>query len=78
MESVSGETGRGEIAVAINGDTHTLSEHLRVAEWLASTGRDPRSVAIELNGEILPRHRYPETVLVDGDRLEMVQFVQGG
>ena len=35
-------------------------------------------VAIELNREIAPRGRWPQTVLKDGDRLEIVQFVGGG
>lgn len=49
-----------------------------VADWLDGLGRDPRTVAIERNGEILPRTQYGETHLEDGDRLEVVQFVQGG
>jgi len=35
-------------------------------------------VAVEHNGEIVPRDRYVETPLADGDRLEIVQFVGGG
>lgn len=35
-------------------------------------------VAVELNREIVPRDRWPETALKDGDRLEIVHFVGGG
>lgn len=35
-------------------------------------------VAIELNREIVPRDRWGETRLTDGDRLEIVHFVGGG
>ena len=35
-------------------------------------------VAVELNREIVPRERWPETALRDGDRLEIVHFVGGG
>jgi sulfur carrier protein len=35
-------------------------------------------VAIERNGEIVPRSQYPETTLADGDRLEIVVAVGGG
>jgi len=35
-------------------------------------------VAVERNGEIVPRDRYSATALADGDRLEVVQFVGGG
>jgi thiamine biosynthesis protein ThiS len=35
-------------------------------------------VAVELNREIVPRDRWPQTPLKDGDRLEVVHFVGGG
>lgn len=66
------------ISVSINGNDQQLAAGLTVADWLAEADRDPRSVAIERNGEILPRGLYAQTELVDGDRLEVVQFVQGG
>jgi thiamine biosynthesis protein ThiS len=37
-----------------------------------------RQVAIELNGTIVPRDTFGDTVLQDGDRLEIVRFVGGG
>lgn len=42
------------------------------------TGRDPRGVAVERNREIVPKSEHAMTVLEDGDRLELVQFVGGG
>jgi thiamine biosynthesis protein ThiS len=38
----------------------------------------PDRVAVELNLKIVPRDRWPETALKDGDWLEIVQFVGGG
>ncbi|HEV7516205.1 MAG TPA: sulfur carrier protein ThiS, partial [Thermoanaerobaculia bacterium] len=38
----------------------------------------PRTVAVELNGDILPRDEYGARPLRAGDRLEVVHFVQGG
>jgi thiamine biosynthesis protein ThiS len=38
----------------------------------------PDRVAIELNREIIPRDRWPQTRLNDGDQLEIVHFVGGG
>ena len=35
-------------------------------------------VAVELNRDLVPRARWPETLLKDGDRLEIVHFVGGG
>lgn len=64
--------------IQVNGEAVDLEGAPTVAEWLDAMGRDPRTVAIERNGEILPRDDYADTRLEDGDRLEMVQFVQGG
>ena len=46
-------------------------------DLLTELGRHPRTVAIERNGEILPRERYPATPLAEDDRLEIVGFVAG-
>ncbi len=66
------------IEIVVNGAEQSIDDGLSVSAWLDRAGRDPRTVAIELNGEILPRSRYTGVVLVDGDQLEVVQFVQGG
>jgi sulfur carrier protein len=47
----------------------------RLVEVLELQGK---RVAIERNGEIVPRSQYPETMLNDGDRLEIVVAVGGG
>ena len=49
-----------------------------VAEYLADTNYDPRRIAVERNGEIVFKSQYSETVLQDGDSLEVVSFVGGG
>ena len=49
-----------------------------VAEYLAETNYDVSRVAVECNGEIVPKARYGETVLEDGDSVEVVSFVGGG
>lgn len=49
-----------------------------VAALLGELGVDPAAVAVELNGRILPRERFAETGLADGDTLEIVRFVSGG
>ena len=49
-----------------------------VAEFLAGTDYAPKRIAVEWNGDILPKARYGETVLADGDVLEVVSFVGGG
>ena len=49
-----------------------------VAEYLNSTGYDLMRVAVELNGDIVPKAQYSETVFKDGDNVEVVSFVGGG
>jgi sulfur carrier protein len=49
-----------------------------VAQYLATTNYDPKRIAVERNGEIIFKSQYSETVLEDGDSLEVVSFVGGG
>ncbi len=65
-------------SILVNGAAREVGEGATVLDLLTEMGRHPRTVAVERNGEILPRERYPATVLKDGDRLEIVGFVSGG
>ena len=49
-----------------------------VAEYLATTNYDRKRIAVERNGDIVPKARYDETMLCDGDSIEIVSFVGGG
>lgn len=49
-----------------------------VSEYLATTNYDPKRIAVECNGEIVPKAQYDAAVLQDGDTLEVVSFVGGG
>ena len=49
-----------------------------VAGYLTESGYDLRRVAVELNSDILPKTRYENTILQDGDNVEIVSFVGGG
>ncbi len=49
-----------------------------LSEYLATTTYDLKRIAVERNGEIVFKSQYDETVLEDGDRLEIVSFVGGG
>ena len=63
--------------VKINGEQLNIAGKT-LAEYLADTAYNPRRIAVERNGEIVPRRLYGETVLADGDVLEVVGFVGGG
>ncbi|MDD6214104.1 MAG: sulfur carrier protein ThiS [Firmicutes bacterium] len=49
-----------------------------LAEYLATTNYDPKRIAVECNGDIVPKAQYEETFLKDGDIVEVVSFVGGG
>ena len=49
-----------------------------LTEYLATTNYDMKRIAIERNGDIVPKAAYAETVLADGDSIEIVSFVGGG
>ena len=49
-----------------------------IAEYLSTTNFDSKRIAVEKNGEIVPKAKYAETLLADGDTLEVVSFVGGG
>jgi thiamine biosynthesis protein ThiS len=66
------------LEVVLNGEPHRLPEGATVADLVAGLGRDPRTVAVERNGDLVPRARFSATRLRPGDRLEVVHFVQGG
>ena len=63
--------------VKINGKCLELAGST-LQEYLASAGYDMTRIAVERNGEIVPKAAYGETVLQEGDSLEVVSFVGGG
>jgi sulfur carrier protein len=64
--------------VRINGVERDLPEATSLLQLLQERGLDPRTVVVEYNYEIVPRDRYGEIVLREGDNLEIVQMVAGG
>ena len=64
--------------LTVNGEARTLPEPLTVAELLTELGMTGRRIALELNGEILPRGEFGKTLLASGDTLEIVQAIGGG
>ncbi len=63
--------------VKINGENLNAAGKT-LTEYLAATNYDPNRIAVECNGDIVPKVQYGETVLKDGDNVEVVSFVGGG
>jgi len=68
----------GLISVTINGEPKRFDAPLNCAELLARLDLASKRVALERNGEIVPRGRLAEQRLAEGDRLEIVVAVGGG
>jgi thiamine biosynthesis protein ThiS len=66
------------VTIAVNGEARQVPAGSGLLDLLADAGRDPRTVAVEYNGEIIRRPQYGEVSFEAGDRLEIVHFVQGG
>jgi sulfur carrier protein len=63
--------------VVLNGKTQTLDKPLTVAQLVDSLALEGK-LAVEINQEIIPRGRYDETRINDGDCIEVVRAVGGG
>ena len=66
------------IQVTVNGSLHRLERPLDVAALLARFDFSAKKIAVERNGEIVPRSAHASTLVADGDRLEIVVAVGGG
>jgi sulfur carrier protein len=66
------------IQVLVNGEARRFDRAIDVSALLAELRLAGRRVAVERNGEIVPRSAHAGTVLADGDRLEIVVAVGGG
>jgi len=64
--------------IQLNGEPRALEPGTTLLDLLAAEGLAERRVAIEVNGEIVPRGRHPHHVLGDGDRVEIVHALGGG
>ncbi len=63
--------------IKINGKEFDIAGKT-LTDYLAAANYDPKRIAVERNGEIVPKAKYGETVLQDGDSVEVVSFVGGG
>ena len=71
------ETGR-QMQIIVNGEEKIFREGVTIFRLLNELSIKPQGIAVELNLEIAPKGRYSETVLKNGDRIEIVRMVGGG
>ncbi|HEX6319656.1 MAG TPA: sulfur carrier protein ThiS [Burkholderiales bacterium] len=66
------------IRVLVNGKAHRFEQPLEIAALLARLELSGKKIAVERNGEIVPKSAHARTLLADGDQLEIVVAVGGG
>jgi sulfur carrier protein len=64
--------------MTVNGTSTDVGNAQTVADVVSRMGLAGKKIAVEKNGEIVPRSRYGTTPVLDGDRLEIVGAVGGG
>ncbi len=69
---------RRMMQLSINGERRAFAGPLDVASLVDELALGGKKIAVERNGEIVPRSRFKDTQLADGDRLEIVVAVGGG
>lgn len=66
------------LTVTVNRQPQTLDRPMPLPEVLAALDLPAVRIAIAVNGEVIPRARWQETIVQDGDTLEVVRAVSGG
>ena len=64
--------------LTVNGTTYSFEQNPNLSQLLDTLNLTGKRVAVERNGEIVPRSQFGETMLSDGDKLEIVVAVGGG
>lgn len=68
----------GEMQITVNGEAHEVPGSITVRGLIELLGLTEGPVAVERNGEVVPRAEHPSTQLAAGDTVEVVHFVGGG
>ena len=64
--------------VYLNGETREVANQSTLGDLVRELSLQPQRIAIELNHNVVRRNEWSETMLNDGDRIEIVHFVGGG
>jgi sulfur carrier protein len=64
--------------ITINGQSRTVAEALTLGQLVAELDLGGKRIAVERNGEVVPKSRHADTVVGDGDRFEIIVAVGGG
>jgi sulfur carrier protein len=77
-QAVRGQCDNPAMDITLNGEPRQLAAQTTLTQLLESEGLAGRRVAVEVNGEIIPRGSHATHVLGAGDRVEIVHALGGG
>jgi sulfur carrier protein len=66
------------VTLLINGQPRAVDAGVSISGLIADLGLTGKRIAVERNGEIVPRSRHADTILAAGDHIEVVAAVGGG
>ena len=82
LAAAAADDDNSPMEIVLNGERRSLATQptvpLTVLALLQAEGLSARRVAVEVNGEIVPRSRHGEHALAAGDRIEIVHALGGG
>lgn len=64
--------------VMVNGKPMDVGESVSLTDFIKTIRSDPEGLIAELNEKVINKEIWTETVLADGDQLELVSLVGGG
>ncbi|MDD7404184.1 MAG: sulfur carrier protein ThiS [Butyribacter sp.] len=64
--------------ITVNGEEKVCEEGISLEMWVLQNGYDKKKIAVERNGNIVPKAEYENCLLGPADKLEVVTFVGGG
>ena len=67
-----------QLTIKLNGQKLTLEHSLNVAALLKRSSVAAKGIVVELNREIIHKQMYQDTILKDGDEIELIRLVGGG
>jgi sulfur carrier protein len=66
------------ISITVNGGNVDIESEMSVEQLLDTVDVPPNYLAVELNADVVPRERYADTIVREGDEVEVVTLVGGG
>ena len=64
--------------IQVNGDRRELRDESRLSDLFKELSLAPERVALEVNHQVVRRNEWPNTIVIESDRIEIIHFVGGG